>query len=82
MKINKINKSRIMLIGFSLLFVNQFTLIYTYLNAYFNGGKTMVCINLQGEQYLDALVLAIVLIISLIALVIIYRQHLALLKRM
>ena len=72
---NELNKHRITLIGFTLLFANQFVVMYTYLGAYFNGGKTTVYINLLGEQYFDALVIISVFLVSSIALIFFYKQH-------
>ena len=72
---NELNRHRITLIGFIALFVNQFVVVYTYLGAYFNGGKTTVYINLMGEQYFDALVIVSVFLVSSIALIFFYKQH-------
>ena len=72
---NDLNRHRITLLGFFLLFANQFVVIYTYLNAYLNGGKTTVYINLFGEQYADAFVILSVFLISSIALIFFYKQH-------
>ena len=72
---DELTRNRIILIGFILLFGNQFVVVYTYLMALSNNGQTLVHINLFGEQYLDALVILITLIISCIALVLLYQQH-------
>ena len=72
---NELTRNRIILIGFILLFGNQFVVVYTYLMAFANNGQTLVHINLFGEQYLDALVLVITLVVSCIALVLLYQQH-------
>jgi hypothetical protein len=49
--------------------------------AFTNDGQTLVHINLFGEQYLDALVLIITMIVSCIALVLLYQQHDRLLQK-
>ena len=78
---NELNRHRITLIGFILLFANQFVVIYTYFGAYFNGGKTTVYINLLGEQYVDAFVIVSVFLVSSIALIFFYKQHQVILER-
>lgn len=72
---DELTRNRIILIGFILLFGNQFVVVYTYLMAFTNNGQTLVHINLFGEQYLDALVLVITMAVSCIALVLLYQQH-------
>ena len=74
-EMKELNKHRITMIGFILLFANQFVVIYTYLNAYMGNGKTVVYINLLGEQYFDALVITIVLVTSTIALILFLKQR-------
>jgi uncharacterized membrane protein len=72
---DELTRNRIILIGFILLFGNQFVVVYTYLMAFINDGEILVHINLFGEQYLDALVLVIIMAMSCVALVLLYQQH-------
>ena len=77
----ELNKHRITMIGFLMLFAYQFVVIFSYLNAYTGNGKTVVHINLLGEQYFDALVITIVLATSTIALILFYKQHQVILSK-
>lgn len=78
---DELTRNRIILIGFMLLFGNQFVVVYTYLMAFVHDGQTLIHINLFGEQYLDALVLIITMSVSCIALVFLYQQHDQLLQK-
>ena len=78
---DELKQNRIILIGFMLLFGNQFVVVYTYIMALIHNGQTFVHINLFGEQYLDALVLVITVGVSSIAFVLLYRQHNKLLRK-
>lgn len=72
---DELTRNRIILIGFILLFGNQFVVVYTYAMAFTNEGQTLVHINLFGEQYIDALVLIITMVVSCVGLVFLYQQH-------
>lgn len=78
---DELKRNRIILIGFILLFGNQFVVVYTYLMAFIHDGQTLVTINLFGEQYLDALVLVITIVVSSIAFVLLFQQHNRLLRK-
>ncbi|MBU0496959.1 MAG: hypothetical protein KKG04_03280 [Candidatus Thermoplasmatota archaeon] len=78
---NELTRQRIILIGFLLLFGNQFVVVYTYLMAYLHNGATLVHVNLFGEQYLDAIVLGITIFISCSAFYLLYQQHTQILKK-
>jgi hypothetical protein len=78
---DELKQNRIILIGYILLFGNQFIVVYTYVMALIHNGQTLVHINLFGEQYLDALVLVITVVVSSIAFVLLYRQHDQLLRK-
>jgi hypothetical protein len=72
---NELTRQRIILFGFLLLFGNQFVVVYTFVMAYLHNGATLVHVNLFGEQYLDAIVLGITVLISGCAFYLLYQQH-------
>ena len=56
------------------LYSTSIVMVITFFNAFFNGGETLVMINELGEMYIEAALLVIMMVFTVISLILDYNN--------